>query len=39
MKISKIFSDYGEKFFREIEEKTTLQILKKKEYCNRFRWW
>ena len=30
MKISKIFSDYGENFFREIEEKITLQILKKK---------
>ena len=30
MKISKIFDSYGEKFFREIEEKVTLQILKKK---------
>ena len=30
MKISKIFDNYGEKFFREIEEKVTLQILKKK---------
>ena len=30
MKITKIFNDYGEKFFREIEEKVTLQILKKK---------
>ena len=30
MKITEIFNDYGEKFFREIEEKVTLQILKKK---------
>ena len=30
MKISRIFNDYGEKFFREIEEKVTLEILKKK---------
>ena len=29
MKITEIFNDYGEKFFREIEEKVTLQILKK----------
>ena len=29
-KISKIFDKKGEKFFRDIEEKTTLEILKKK---------
>ena len=29
-KISKIFAKKGEKFFRDIEEKTTLEILKKK---------
>ena len=29
-KISKIFDKKGEKFFRNIEEKTTLEILKKK---------
>jgi shikimate kinase/shikimate kinase/3-dehydroquinate synthase len=31
MNISKIFKDKGEKFFREYEEKITLNILKKKE--------
>ena len=31
MKISKIFKEKGEKFFREYEEKITLNILKKKE--------
>ena len=31
MKISKIFKNKGEKFFREYEEKITLNILKKKE--------
>ena len=31
MKISKIFEDKGESFFREIEEKITLQIIKKRE--------
>ncbi len=31
MKISKIFKDKGEKFFRQYEEKITLNILKKKE--------
>ena len=30
MKISKIFKEKGEKFFRKFEEKTTLDILKKK---------
>jgi len=30
MKISKIFSSKGEKFFRELEEKKTLNLLKKK---------
>ena len=30
MKISKIFKEKGESFFRELEEKTTLNILKKK---------
>ena len=30
MKISNIFSEKGEKFFREFEEKITLRILKKK---------
>ncbi len=29
MTISKIFKNYGEKYFREIEEKVTLKILKK----------
>ena len=31
MKISKIFKDKGEKFFRNEEEKTTIEILKKRE--------
>ena len=31
MKISKIFKDKGEKFFREYEEKITLNTLKKKK--------
>ena len=31
MKISKIFKNKGEKFFREYEEKITLNILKKKK--------
>ena len=31
MKISKIFKEKGEKFFREYEEKITLNILKKKK--------
>ena len=31
MKISKIFKDKGEKFFREYEEKITLNILKQKK--------
>ena len=31
MNISKIFKDKGEKFFKEYEEKITLNILKKKE--------
>ena len=30
MKISKIFREKGENFFREFEEKVTLNILKKK---------
>ncbi len=30
MKISKIFEEKGEKFFRELEEKITLNILKKR---------
>ena len=30
MKISKIFENKGEKFFREFEEKLTLDTLKKK---------
>ena len=38
MKITKIFNDFGEKFFREIEEKVTLQVLKK-EYSCCTRWW
>ena len=38
MKISKIFTDKGENFFRNFEEKITLNILKKKKYCNSFRW-
>ena len=34
MKISNIFKIKGEKFFRELEEKLTLDILKKKtNYC------
>ena len=39
MKISKIFKNKGEKFFREYEEKITLNILKKKKYSYRLRWW
>ncbi len=31
MNISKIFTTKGEKFFRELEEKTTLNVLKKKD--------
>ena len=31
MKISKIFQEKGEKFFREYEEKKTMEILKKKK--------
>ena len=31
MTISKIFSEKGESFFRKVEEKITLDILKKKE--------
>ena len=31
MKISKIFSDKGENFFRQIEEKVTFDALKKKK--------
>ena len=38
MDISKIFSKKGEKFFRDLEEKTTLEALKKKKYCNSA-WW
>ena len=34
MKISKIFANKGEKFFRNSEEKITLNILKKKKYNN-----
>ena len=30
LKISKIFENFGEKYFRDIEEKITLDILKKK---------
>ena len=30
MKISTLFKEKGEKFFREYEEKLTLKILKKK---------
>ena len=29
LKISKIFNDFGEKYFRDIEQKITLDILKK----------
>ena len=39
MKITKIFSSKGEKFFRKIEEKITLDILKKGKYYYLFRWW
>ena len=39
MKIQKIFELKGEKYFREIEEKITLDILKKKKNSNFFRWW
>jgi len=30
LKISKIFNDFGEKYFRDIEQKITLNILKKR---------
>ena len=30
LKISKIFNDFGEKYFRDIEQKITLDILKKR---------
>ncbi len=30
LKISKIFSDFGEKYFRDLEEKITLDVLRKK---------
>ena len=39
MKIPRIFEIKGEKFFREIEEKITLKILKKKESCYIIGWW
>ena len=38
MKIFKIFEEKGENFFRKIEEKITLNILKKK-YCYISWWW
>ena len=37
--ISEIFKKNGEKFFRGLEEKITLEIIKKKKYCYSFRWW
>ena len=39
MKISEIFLNKGEEYFRQIEEKITLNTLKKKRYCYFFRWW
>ena len=39
MSISKVFNFKGEKFFREIEEKITLNLLKKKKNNFSFRWW
>ena len=39
LSIPKIFEKKGENFFREIEEKTVINILKKKKYCNFFRRW
>ena len=38
MKISKIFTEKGESYFRKFEEELTLELLKKKKcyYC--FRW-
>ena len=39
MKISKIFKKKGEKFFREIEEKITLKILKEKNNVISLGWW
>ena len=38
MKISNIFKNKGEKFFREFEEIITLDILKKKRSSCSFRW-
>ena len=38
MKIFKIFEEKGENFFRKIEEKVTLNTLKKK-YCYISWWW
>ena len=31
LNISKIFNDFGEKYFRDLEEKITLDVLKKKK--------
>ena len=39
MKISNIFRLKGERFFREYEEKVTLDILKKKTKCCIIRRW
>ena len=38
MEIFKIFKEKGELFFRKIEEKITLDILKKKKYYYISRW-
>ena len=39
MSISDIFNTRGEKFFRDLEERTTLKILKKKKNCRITRGW
>ena len=38
MKISEIFLKKGENFFRKIEEKITIDTLKKKKCYSSFRW-
>ena len=36
--IKRIFEDNGEKYFRKLEEKITLKILKNNKICHCFRW-
>ncbi len=39
LKIKDIFKTKGEGFFRNLEENETLNILKKKKFCNCIRGW